>query len=247
MRDKLVVGNWKLQGSHQMITPFCEALLQAFPKPGNVQMAVCPPYPYLAVFQRFLNGSAIAWGAQNLATEAKGAYTGEVAAEMLLDFGCRYVIIGHSERRALYFEQNQDLLLKLNQALGVDLTPIFCVGESQEQREAGQTFKIIEQQLEVIAQLPDNLADKVVIAYEPVWAIGTGLTATPDQAQEVHQWIRSDLAKKGVNSDQTLILYGGSVKPSNAKDLMSMKDIDGALVGGASLKANDFIEIGKAC
>lgn len=214
----------------------------------SADYAVCVPYPYLQQVQLVLQGSNVAWGAQNLSQHEEGAFTGEVASGMLADFGCRYVIVGHSERRAMYHESNEILAAKFEAAQKAGLTPIFCVGETLAEREAGVMEQVIATQLDAVLNRggAKSLA-KAVVAYEPVWAIGTGKTATPEQAQAVHAFIRQRVAKQDSQIAQGLcILYGGSVKPSNAAELFGMPDIDGGLIGGASLVADDFVAICSA-
>ena len=216
--------------------------------PTHVQMVVAPPFTHLYSVCQLLKEKRIALGAQNCAAQDRGAYTGEVAAEMLASVLCRYVIIGHSERREYYGETSPILCQKIAQALQVGLTPVFCVGEHLEEREAGTHFDLIAQQLkDTVMLLNPSDFSKIVIAYEPVWAIGTGKTASADQAQEVHAFIRKTLAETfGALVAQTTILYGGSCKPSNAAELFAQNDIDGGLIGGASLQAEDFISMAKA-
>jgi len=244
MRRKLVAGNWKMNGSLA-----ANASLLAGIKSGlgtsNCDVAVCAPAPYFAQCQAELTGSAISLGAQDLSMHESGAYTGEVSAAMLLDFGCRYVIIGHSERRAYHGETNDVVAKKTVRALKSGLIPIVCVGETLAQREAGQTDRVVGEQIDAVLGSV-NAGDLVsmVIAYEPVWAIGTGKTATPQMAQDVHAVLRSKLAAKDVaGASKVQILYGGSMKPDNAKELLMMPDIDGGLIGGAALKAADFLSI----
>jgi len=225
------------------------ALLAAIkPALAGIEAAVCVPFPYLAQAQAALAGSSIAWGAQNLSEQPKGAFTGEVSAAMLLDFGCRYVIVGHSERRSLYGETDAVVAKKYLAAQAAGLTPILCVGESLEERESGVTENVVARQLDAVIEAAGvaSLA-KAVVAYEPVWAIGTGKTATPEQAQAVHAFIRGRIAAldKGVAEGLT-IQYGGSVKAANAAELMTQPDIDGGLIGGASLIADEFAAICKA-
>ena len=207
--------------------------------------AVCVPAPYLAQCQAQLAGTALGWGAQDVSAHASGAYTGEISAAMLQDFGCGYVVIGHSERRAYHGESDAQVAAKTVAALAAGITPIVCIGETLAQREAGQTDAVVAQQLgAVLAAISADDVAKLVLAYEPVWAIGTGKTATPQMAQDVHQVLRSQLAaKNAVAAAGVQILYGGSMKPENAKELMAMPDIDGGLIGGAALKAADFLAI----
>lgn len=243
-RPKLIAGNWKMHGSIGQNQNLLKAVERGTAGlEGDV--AVCVPYPYLSQAQSLLQGTRISWGAQNVSQHEKGAYTGEVSASMLMDFGCRYVIVGHSERRALYGEDNYIVALKFKAAQTEGLTPVLCVGETLEQREAAITERVITEQLDAIIELVgiSSLA-KSVLAYEPVWAIGTGKTATPAQAQEVHAFVRHKIAARDPEAAAALqILYGGSVKASNAAELFSMPDIDGGLIGGASLVADEFITI----
>ncbi len=225
-----------------------EAVLAGVEDLRGADYGVCVPYPYLAQVQSMLQGSNIAWGAQNLSQHEQGAFTGAVAPGMLVDFGCRYVIIGHSERRALFHESNEIAAAKFDAAIKFGLTPIFCVGETLQEREDGVTEQIVAKQLEVVLNHAGaQSVAKTVIAYEPVWAIGTGKTATPEQAQAVHAFIRQRVAKLDGTVAQSLrILYGGSMKPGNAAELMGMPDIDGGLIGGASLVAEEFVAICRA-
>jgi triosephosphate isomerase len=204
-------------------------------------MGVCVPFPYLAQAAHALKGSAIAWGAQDISTQAQGAFTGEVSGRMLNDFACRFVLVGHSERRALHAETDQLVAEKARAALSAELIPVVCVGESLTERDAGQAVAVIARQLAPVLALGAGAVKKMVVAYEPVWAIGTGRTASPEQAQEVHAAIRSAL--ESIGAAQVQILYGGSVKAANAASLFAMPDIDGALVGGASLVAEEFLAI----
>lgn len=248
MRRALVVGNWKMHGTRQANAALIGGLTQPSKLPGNVDVAVCPPFPYLRDVGAAIEGLLIGLGAQNVAVEGSGAYTGEVSAAMLADVGCRYVIVGHSERRHLYGEDDATVAAKVTRAVEATLVPIVCVGETLEQREAGDTLAVIERQLSaVLGRCPFGSAESVVFAYEPVWAIGTGCTATPAQAQEVHGSVRALVAKQSAIDAATVrILYGGSVKPDNAAALFAEVDIDGALVGGASLSATDFAAICSA-
>ncbi len=212
---------------------------------ANATCAVCVPAPYLQQCADTLAGGKLAWGAQDVSVHAGGAYTGEVAASMLVDFGCSYVIVGHSERRAYHGETDQVVAQKTLAALNAGLTPIVCVGETLEQREAGQTNVVVDRQLSAVLELLDvDAAARIVVAYEPVWAIGTGKTATPAMAQEVHAQLRSQLRERSAAAgERVAILYGGSMKPDNAAELMAQGDIDGGLIGGAALKAADFLAI----
>jgi len=247
MRRKLVAGNWKMHGSLAENEALLSGILAGM---GNVKagVAVCVPYPYLAQVQAKLAGSAIAWGAQNMSQHARGAYTGEVSAAMLKDFGCTYVIVGHSERRALYGESDEVVAEKFAAAQTAGLTPILCVGETLDERESGITEAVVGRQLDaVIAKSGVAALARAVVAYEPVWAIGTGKTATPEQAQAVHAFIRGKVrALDAVVADGLIIQYGGSMKPNNAADLLSQPDIDGGLIGGASLNAEEFLAICRA-
>jgi triosephosphate isomerase len=241
MRRKLVVGNWKMNGSLAANAALLDAL-KAGPGQHAADSAVCAPAPYLAQCQAALGGTTLAWGAQDVSAHASGAFTGEVAAAMLVDFGCSYVIVGHSERRAMHAESSELVAKKTVAALAAGLTPIVCVGETLAERDAGQTFAVVGEQLgAVLGLLSDADAARLVLAYEPVWAIGTGQTATPAMAQEVHAQLRAQLEQK--NAGKVQILYGGSMKPDNARELMAQADIDGGLIGGAALKAADFLAI----
>jgi triosephosphate isomerase len=248
MRRKLVVGNWKMYGRLVRNKALLEGVLAGVGALKSADYAVCVPYPYLQQAQSVLQGSNVAWGAQNLSQHEEGAFTGEVSSGMLADFGCRYVIVGHSERRAMYHEGDDMLATKFEAAQKAGLTPIFCVGETLAEREAGVMEQIIATQLDaVLNRVGAQGLSKAVVAYEPVWAIGTGKTATPEQAQAVHAFIRQRVAKQDSQIAQGLcILYGGSVKPSNAAELFGMSDIDGGLIGGASLVADDFVAICSA-
>lgn len=211
----------------------------------GVGVAVCVPFPYLAQAQSVLSGTSVAWGAQNLSEQTQGAFTGEVSAAMLQDFACRYVLVGHSERRSIYGETDALVAEKFAAALGAGLCPVLCVGETLEQRDAGKTIEVVSAQLDaVLSRVGVAAFSGAVVAYEPVWAIGTGRTATSAQAQEVHAAIRAQIAKGDAKvADGLQILYGGSVKPGNAAELFAMPDIDGGLIGGASLVASDFLSI----
>jgi len=249
MRKPFVAGNWKMHGSKASILSLVTGLNSQAEQFENVDVAVCPPAIYIDYANRTLAGNGVFVGAQNIAEEPiQGAYTGEVSVEMLKDFDCSYVILGHSERRAIYGETNQEVAAKVKVALAANVTPILCVGETLEERESGVMEQIIATQLDAVLDAVgiDAFAD-VVIAYEPIWAIGTGVTASPSQAQEVHAFIRGKLA--GLDpavAEKVIIQYGGSVKPDNAKELFGQADIDGGLIGGASLNADDFIAICKA-
>ncbi len=244
MRRKLVAGNWKMNGSLAANSALLAGIKSGLDHP-RCDIAVCVPAPYFAQCQQELAGTPIALGAQDMSAQSSGAYTGETSAAMLLEFGCRYVIVGHSERRAYHGESDQAVAAKTVHALASGLTPIVCVGETLTEREAAQTDVIVGRQVDVVlAALGAGDLAKIVIAYEPVWAIGTGKTATPEMAQQVHLMIRTKLA--AVDHDaasKVQILYGGSMKPDNAKELLAMPDIDGGLIGGAALKAADFLAI----
>ena len=244
MRRKLVVGNWKMNGSHAANAELLAGLQAEGPWVGEV--AVCAPFPYLAEVALSLQGSPIGWGAQDCSAHESGAYTGEVSAAMLAEFGCRYVIVGHSERRAFHRESDQLVADKAKAALAHRLTPIVCVGETLAEREAGQTAAIVKRQMSAVIHTLAHCISQVVVAYEPVWAIGTGKTATPDQAQAVHALLRAQLHAATEHAADMKILYGGSVKADNAATLFAQADIDGGLIGGASLKAGDFAAICRA-
>lgn len=239
---RLVLGNWKMHGSILDNRELIRRLLEGSEElPSGVQMGVCVPFPYLAQARELLHASDISWGAQDVSCHPQGAYTGEVSAQMLSDFGCRWVLVGHSERRLMHGENSVQAAEKAQKVIKREMTPVVCVGESFKEYEDGATLDIIRQQLSPILALGAEQVAKMVIAYEPIWAIGTGLTASPEQAQTVHAYIRSLVEEIGVNS--LYILYGGSVKPDNAASLFAMPDIHGALVGGASLDAKDFLAI----
>jgi triosephosphate isomerase len=243
-RATLVVGNWKMNGSRSANAALLAALRASAPFPGGV--AVCVPAPYLGEVAAALQGSAIAWGAQDCSSHDSGAFTGEVSAAMLAEFACRYVIVGHSERRALHGESDALVAEKAARALAAGLTPIVCVGETLAEREAGETAAVVARQLgAAIARLGDAIGD-TVIAYEPVWAIGTGKTASPAEAEAVHAHLRTRLATLSPRAAAVSILYGGSVKPDNAASLFGQPNIDGGLIGGASLNAEHFAAICKA-
>jgi len=247
MRRKLVVGNWKMNGSRAANATLLAGITAGLDS-SRADCAVCVPAPYLSQCQDALAGSAVGWGAQDVSQQACGAYTGEVCASMLADFGCSYVIVGHSERRAYHAESDELVAKKALAALDAGMTPIVCVGETLAEREAGQTGAVVTRQLGALLAMlaPERLAG-IVVAYEPVWAIGTGKTATPDMAQEVHAQLRAQLmAANPQAAPEVRILYGGSMKPDNAVQLLAQPDIDGGLIGGAALKAADFIAIAHA-
>ena len=244
MRRKLVVGNWKMHGSRPANAELLAAILGARPFQGDV--AVCVPFPYLAETAATLAGSDVRWGGQDCSAHDQGAYTGEVSAGMLAECGCRYVIVGHSERRAYHAETDALVAAKAQAALAKGVTPIVCVGETLAQREAGETEAVVKRQLSAVIHQLAHCAGEMVVAYEPVWAIGTGRTATPEQAQHVHAVLRAQLHAATGHGDKMRILYGGSVKADNAATLFAQTDIDGGLIGGAALKAADFIAICRA-
>jgi triosephosphate isomerase (TIM) len=245
MRVKLVAGNWKMNGSLASNQGLLEAIIPVIGALSGMKCAVCAPFPYLAQVQRALTGSGIAWGAQDLCQYDNGAYTGGVSAAMLAEFGCSYVIVGHSERRSLFGETDEVVAAKFGRAQAAGLIPILCVGESLAEREAGITESIVARQLDaVIAHCGVQALGKAVVAYEPVWAIGTGKTASTDQAQVVHAFIRGRVAVADKAVAAALpVLYGGSVKAGNAAQLFAMPDIDGGLIGGASLVGDEFAAI----
>lgn len=247
---RLVIGNWKMNGSLQSNADLLDGVLSGLRAQDAAavasvaaSVAVCAPFPYLAQLAGLLGQSDVTWGAQDVSAFEKGAYTGEVSASMLLEFGCQWAIVGHSERRAMHGESPQLVADKAQAAAKAGLTPVFCVGESLAEREAGQVQTVIANQLAPLFAKGDELLARTVIAYEPVWAIGTGKTASPEQAQEVHAFIRNQLPKA---TRDIPVLYGGSVKPDNAATLFAMADIDGGLIGGAALVAKDFVAIAFA-
>ncbi|MGB6242631.1 MAG: triose-phosphate isomerase [Castellaniella sp.] len=243
-RTRLVMGNWKMHGSLADNAALLGGLVAGAQRAGSAQLAVCVPFPYLAQARQALSGSTVSWGAQDISVHDRGAYTGEVSAAMLADFEVSWVLCGHSERRAMHGESSALVAAKAAAALGAGLTPVVCVGETLSDRDAGDAECVIGDQLEPVLALGAESLSRLVIAYEPVWAIGTGRTATPEQAQAVHAFIRAALTRHG--AAQTRILYGGSVKAANASDLFAQPDIDGALVGGASLVAEEFLNIAAA-
>lgn len=248
MRKLMVAGNWKMNGTRSEVISLVESIKQGVGKRSAVDVAVFPSFVHIQQVEQLLVGSPINWGGQNLYMGTSGALTGEVSGPMLADFGCRYVLVGHSERRQLFHEDLTLVAAKFKAAQQFGLKPILCVGESLTQREKGQTEKVIQEQLQSVVDEAGIAAFRqAVVAYEPIWAIGTGLTATPQQAQELHAFIRQWVAKQEVDVANTLrILYGGSVKADNAASLFAMADIDGGLVGGASLDAKGFLEIIRA-
>lgn len=246
MRRKLIVGNWKMNGGLAANAALLSEMQAG--TPARSELAVCVPSVYLAQCRDALKGSAIAWGAQDLSAHENGAYTGEISASMLRDFNCTYVIVGHSERRAYHGETDAIVAQKTLRAIDNGLIPIVCVGETLEQREADHTRVVIERQIAAVLEaLAADQLTQIVVAYEPVWAIGTGKTATPEMAQKVHALLRAQLTvKNALAAAQVRILYGGSMKPGNAAELLAMDDIDGGLIGGAALNAADFLAIARA-
>ena len=249
MRKHIVAGNWKMNNTFNEADDLLNSIMEQLEEkelPRDTQVIVCPPFPFLEMASDYANDSYFMVGAQNVSDQEKGAYTGEVSAAMLESMEIDYCIVGHSERRAYYGETNKTVAAKVDQLLKHGLKPIVCVGEVLEEREANRQFEVVKQQVEEgLFHLDAEHLQQVVIAYEPVWAIGTGKTATPEQAQEIHHYIRTLLAQKygDAVANEISILYGGSCKPSNAKELFACPDIDGGLIGGASLKAEDFIGI----
>ena len=245
MRQKLVAGNWKMNGGLKTNQQLLQDVVAGVAGLRGVAVAVCVPFPYLAQVQAVLSGTSVMWGAQNLSEQAQGAFTGEISAAMLQDFACRYVLVGHSERRSIYGESDKLVAEKFAAALASGLRPVLCVGETLEQRDAGKTLEVVSAQIDaVLSRVGVAAFSGAVVAYEPVWAIGTGRTATSAQAQEVHAAIRAQVAKTDARvAEELQILYGGSVKPANAAELFAMPDIDGGLIGGASLVAADFLAI----
>ncbi|MCD8103023.1 MAG: triose-phosphate isomerase [Alistipes sp.] len=249
MRQKIVAGNWKMNTTPMEGVELAKAVVAGSRNVDkSVNFIVAPPFTHLSEVMKVTRGTGVAVSAQNCAAEAKGAYTGEVSAAMIASLGVEYVILGHSERREYYGETSETLNKKLEQAYANNLIPIYCIGEKLEEREAGKHFDVVRSQIEeVVFNLDTDRFAKLVIAYEPVWAIGTGKTATAEQAQEIHAYIRGVLREKfGDAANDTVILYGGSCNPSNAAELFSKEDVDGGLIGGASLKADDFIAIGES-
>ena len=248
MRRKLVVANWKMHGNLVLNEQLFTAYIQKLSLLSHVDIAVCVPYPYLAQAQALLKNTNIAWGAQNLSKDAIGAFTGEVSAMMLKDFGASYVIIGHSERATAYCESDENIAVKFKQAKTYGLTPILCVGETLIEREAGVMQMVVGQQLDAVINAHGaSIFTDAVVSYEPIWAIGTGLAASGEQAQTMHEFIRSRIATLDKSAAASLkILYGGSVNPQNAVQLLAMQDIDGGLIGKCSLNAQEFEKICRA-
>ena len=241
---KLIAGNWKMNGSLAANQALVQAMLDGLkgvdPK---AEMALCAPAVYLAQMQDLLAGSAVAWGAQDVSAQEQGAYTGEISAAMLKDFACRYAIVGHSERRQYHAESDAVVAAKAQRALAAGITPIVCVGETLAEREANQTEAVVKRQLAAVIHAVTHCTSEIVVAYEPVWAIGTGKTATPEMAQAVHAVLRKQISAATQHPERVKILYGGSMNAANAASLLAQPDIDGGLIGGASLKAVDFLQI----
>lgn len=243
MKRFLIVGNWKMNGQLAANADLLSAILHPTPACDRVDMAVCVPAPYLAQAQLICQSSALSWGGQDVSAHEQGAYTGEVSAAMLQDFKVRYVLVGHSERRQYHGESSSVVAAKAQRALAKGITPIVCVGETLQEREAGQTEDVVKRQLAAVIQQVGHCVSELVVAYEPVWAIGTGRTASPEQAQAVHALLRAQLNAASANAQSIRLLYGGSMNASNAASLLAQPDIDGGLVGGASLKPHDFLAI----
>lgn len=242
MSKKLIAGNWKMNGSLAANEALVQAMLAGIGQPP-AEVALCAPAPYLAQLQALLHGSPIAWGSQDVSAHEQGAYTGEISVAMLKDFGCRYAIVGHSERRQYHGETDEIVTAKAQRALSSGITPIVCVGETLAEREANETESVVKRQLAAVIHTVGHCITEIVVAYEPVWAIGTGKTATPEMAQAVHAVLRAQLAAATTNPKRVHILYGGSMNAANAASLLAQPDIDGGLIGGASLKAADFLQI----
>ena len=247
MRKTIIAGNWKMNASKASVKSLIDGILSGM-EGINSEVLVCVPFPYMSQVESLIEGSNLKLGAQNININSSGAFTGEVSADMIKDFGAKHVIVGHSERRSLYGETSSVVAEKTKAALDAGLTPLLCVGESLEHREAGKTEAVVAEQINAVIELVGiESFDNIIIAYEPVWAIGTGMTATPEQAQAVHFFIRNLLGESSENiAQKTPILYGGSMNAGNAVELISCPDIDGGLIGGAALKAEDFLQICKA-
>ena len=248
MRQPLIAGNWKMNGSKQSITALLDGVNTGMGDVVKAEVAVCAPAIYIPLVQELLQGSAVAWGGEDLSVHDSGAYTGEISAAMLTDFGCKYVLVGHSERRTYHHENDELVAEKFAVAVTAGLVPVLCIGETLEEREQGITEEVVVRQIEaVITRVGIDTLGKGVIAYEPVWAIGTGKTATPEMAQDAHATIRTRIAKSDATvADNMRILYGGSMNAANAAELLAQSDIDGGLIGGASLQAQDFLAIARA-
>jgi len=246
MRKKIVAGNWKMNGQINRIKDLLQSLITLLSKQTGIECVVMPPTIYLPLVTDCLTNTSIKWGAQNVYPQDAGAFTGEISGPMLQDFNCSYVLVGHSERRRLFGEDEKFIADKFHHVKEHDMIPVLCVGETLQEREKGLTEKILSQQLLAVTGRAASCFERCVIAYEPVWAIGTGKTASPQQVQEVHEFIRSYIAGfEGNNANQVSILYGGSVNEMNAGSLFAMPDVDGGLIGGASLNAQQFVEIVK--
>lgn len=243
MGNKLIVGNWKMNGSLADNATLLAGVLNGLPAAGAARVAVCVPAVYLHQMQSLLKDTPVAWGAQDVSAHERGAFTGEVSATMLRDLACRYVIVGHSERRQYHGESDELVATKAQRALACGVTPIVCVGETLAQCEAGDTEMVVKRQLASVIHTVGHCTSELVVAYEPVWAIGTGKTATPEMAQAVHAVLRAQIAAATPNASRVAILYGGSMNAGNAAELLAQPDIDGGLIGGASLKAPDFLSI----
>lgn len=248
MRQPLIAGNWKMNGSKQSITALLDGVNTGMGDVVKAEVAVCAPAIYIPLVQELLQGSAVAWGGEDLSVHDSGAYTGEISAAMLNDFGCKYVLVGHSERRTYHHENDELVAEKFAVAVTSGLVPVLCIGETLEEREQGITEEVVVRQIEaVITRVGIDALGKGVIAYEPVWAIGTGKTATPEMAQDAHATIRTRIAKSDATvADNMRILYGGSMNAANAAELLAQSDIDGGLIGGASLQPQDFLAIARA-
>jgi triosephosphate isomerase (TIM) len=246
MKQKLIAGNWKMNGSQEANATLVAALRAELPSPPTCGVALCVPAPYLASVAALLQGSSMLVGAQDVSEHEAGAYTGEVSAAMLKDLGVRYAIVGHSERRQYHGETDAVVAAKAQKALASGVTPIVCVGETLQEREAGRTEEVVKRQLAAVIHTNGHCISEIVVAYEPVWAIGTGKTANPEQAQQVHAVLRAQLLAATAHASRISILYGGSMNAANAAQLLAQPDIDGGLVGGASLKAADFLSIVRA-
>ena len=243
MKNKLIVGNWKMNGGLAANEALLKGVLAGWPSAVSASVAVCVPAPYLAQCQGLLAGSPVGLGAQDVSAQESGAYTGEVSVGMLREFGVRYAIVGHSERRQYHGETDAVVAAKAQRALAGGVTPIVCVGETLAEREAGHTEEVVKRQLAAVIHLNGHCISEIVVAYEPVWAIGTGKTATPEQAQQVHAVLRAQLQAASSQAQRIAILYGGSMNAANAAQLLAQPDIDGGLIGGAALKAPDFLTI----
>ncbi|QHG92307.1 triose-phosphate isomerase [Coxiella endosymbiont of Amblyomma sculptum] len=249
-RRLFIAGNWKMHGTFKKVTKLLEDLKYGCGRVETAELAVFPPYLFIPQCKRVLVQTQIVWGAQNVSEYEDGAYTGEVSATMLRDFSCRYVIVGHSERRRLYKEKNKSVIQKIQKSVENGIFPVLCIGETKEQRAEGKTLEVIREQLAIVLRMHENSIPLygIIIAYEPIWAVGTGESATPVQVETIHTFIREQLKLCDiVLAESTRILYGGSVQSSNAKDFFQMSNVDGVLVGKASLQAEQFLQIGEQC